>query len=116
MVVVGVNAREDIPRMESWASMTNSWETQLEGKTSLMGLAMKKNPMAIRMMRPQEGDGVQDDQQGEEEAAEHEEAAQESSGVAGKGPFSPDLKERVRQLEKQLADLVAVKINSGSSF
>jgi hypothetical protein len=41
----------------------------------------------------------------EEEVAEEQEAAQESLGFAGQGPFSPDLKERVRQVEKQLADL-----------
>jgi hypothetical protein len=52
-----------------------------------------------------EGDGVQDDQQKEEEIG-----AQESSGVAGMGPFSPNLKERVKQLVKQLADLVAGKM------
>jgi hypothetical protein len=58
-----------------------------------------------------EGDDVQDDQQEEEEAG-----AQESSGVAGMGPFSPDLKERVKQLEKQLADLVAGKMKAATSF
>jgi hypothetical protein len=57
-----------------------------------------------------EEDGVQDDQQVEEEVAEEQEAAQESSDFAGQGPFSPDLKERVRQLEKQLADLLAGKM------
>jgi hypothetical protein len=56
------------------------------------------------------GDGVQDDQQEEEEAG-----AQESSGVAGMGPFSPDLKARVKQLEKQLADLVARKMKPATS-
>jgi hypothetical protein len=43
---------EQIPRMENWGSMTDSWEIQLEEKTSLMGLARKKNLRAIRMMRP----------------------------------------------------------------
>jgi hypothetical protein len=57
------------------------------------------------------GDGVHDDQQEEEEAG-----VQESSGVAGMGPFSPDLKTRVKQLEKQLADLVAGKMKSATSF
>jgi hypothetical protein len=52
----------------------------------------------------------------EEEAAVEQEAAQESSGFAVQGPFSPDLKERVRQLEKQLADLVAGKVKPGSFF
>jgi hypothetical protein len=32
------------------------------------------------------------------------------------GPFSPDLKERVKQLEKQLADLVAGKMKPATSF
>jgi hypothetical protein len=77
-----------------------------------MGLAMKKNLMAIRMRRPMiEEDGVQDDQQEEEEAA-----AQEFSGVAGREPFSRHTKERVKQLEKQLADLVAWKMKPVSTF
>jgi hypothetical protein len=38
--------------MENWGSMTNSWGTQLEGKASPVGLAMKRNPRAIQMMRP----------------------------------------------------------------
>jgi hypothetical protein len=52
----------------------------------------------------------------EQEAAAEQEAAQKSLGFAGQGPFSPDLKERVRQLEKQLADLVARKMKPGGSF
>jgi hypothetical protein len=36
--------------------------------------------------------------------------------LLARDPFSPDLKERVRQLEKQLADLVAGKMKPGSSF
>jgi hypothetical protein len=39
-----------------------------------------------------------------------------TSGFAGQGPFTPDLKERVRQPEKQLADLVAGKMKPGGSF
>jgi hypothetical protein len=58
-----------------------------------------------------EEDGVHDDQQEEEGAG-----AQESSDVAGMGLFSPDLKERVKQLEKQLADLVAGKMKPVTSF
>jgi hypothetical protein len=57
------------------------------------------------------GDGVQDDRQEEEEAG-----ARESSGVAGMGPFSPDLKTRVKQLEQLVADLVAEKKKSATSF
>jgi hypothetical protein len=56
-------------------------------------------------------DGVQDDQQEEEEAG-----AQESSGVAGMGPFSPDLKTRVKHLEQLVADLVAGKMKPATSF
>jgi hypothetical protein len=56
-------------------------------------------------------DGVEDDQQEEEEAG-----AQESSGVAGIGPFSPDLKTRVKQLEQLVADLVAGKMKPATSF
>jgi hypothetical protein len=52
MVVVGNNAREDSQDGLNWDSMTNNWEIQLEGKASKMGLAMKKNPMAIQTMRP----------------------------------------------------------------
>jgi hypothetical protein len=56
-------------------------------------------------------DGVHDDQQEEEEAE-----AQESSGVAGMGPFSPDLKTRVKQLEQLVAALVAEKKKLATSF
>jgi hypothetical protein len=45
-----------------------------------------------------------------------QEAAQESSGFAGQGPFSPDLKARVRQLEKRMAGWVAGMVKPGSSF
>jgi hypothetical protein len=38
--------------MENWDSMTNSGGIQLEGMASPVGLAMKKNPRAIQMMRP----------------------------------------------------------------
>jgi hypothetical protein len=55
-------------------------------------------------------DGVQDDQQEDEEAG-----AQESSGVAGMGPLSPDLKTRVKQLEQLVADLVAGKMKAATS-
>jgi hypothetical protein len=80
------------------------------------GAGDEEEPQGNSDDEAQEGDGVQDDQQEEEEATELEEAAQGSSGFAGKGPFSLDLKERVRQLEKQLADLVAGKMKPGSSF
>jgi hypothetical protein len=56
-------------------------------------------------------DGVQNDQQEEEEAG-----AQESSDVADMGPFSPDLKTRVKQLEQLVADLVAGKMKPATSF
>jgi hypothetical protein len=75
-------------------------EAEEEGKPH--GNSDEENP---------EGDGVQDDQQEEDEAG-----TQESSGVAGMGPFSPDLKERVKQLKKQLADLVAGKMKPATSF
>jgi hypothetical protein len=38
--------------MENWDSMTNSWGIQLEGKTSPVGLARKKDPRTTQMMRP----------------------------------------------------------------
>jgi hypothetical protein len=56
-------------------------------------------------------DGVQDDQQEEGEAG-----AQESSGVAGMGPFSSNLKTRIKQLEQLVADLVAGKMKPATSF
>jgi hypothetical protein len=53
MVVVGNNAREDSQDGElNRDSMTNNWGIQLEAEASKMGLAMKKNPRAIQMMRP----------------------------------------------------------------
>jgi hypothetical protein len=71
----------------------------------------EKEPQGNADEEAPEEDGAQDDQQEEEEAGAHE-----SSGVAGMGPFSPDLKERVKKLEKQLADLVAGKMKPVTSF
>jgi hypothetical protein len=75
------------------------------------GAGEEEEPQGNSDEEAPEEDGVQDDQQEEEEAA-----AQESSSVAGMGPFSPDLKERVKQLEKQLADLVVRKMKPVTSF
>jgi hypothetical protein len=38
--------------MENWDSMTNSWGIRLEGETSPVGQAMKRNLRAIQMVRP----------------------------------------------------------------
>jgi hypothetical protein len=38
--------------MGNWGLIINGWKTKLWRKTSLMGLAMKKNLRATRMRRP----------------------------------------------------------------
>jgi hypothetical protein len=101
MVVVGNQAREDSQDGELGVDDQQLGNRAVE-EGEPQGNSDEENP---------EGDGVQDDRQEEEEAG-----AQESSGVAGMGPFSPDLKERVKQLEKQLADLVAGKMKPATSF
>jgi hypothetical protein len=114
MVVVGNNARED-----SQDGGLGLDDQQLGnpagGEDQQDGAGNEEEPQGNSDDEAPEGDGVQDDQQGEEEAAEQK-AAQESSGFAGQGPFSPHLKERVRQLKKQLVDLVAGKMKPSSSL
>jgi hypothetical protein len=51
MVVVGNNAKEDSQDGELGLD-DQQLGIQLEGKASPMGLALKKNPRAIQMMRP----------------------------------------------------------------
>jgi hypothetical protein len=115
MVVVGHNARED-SQDEELGLDDQQLRNPAGGEDQPDGAVEEEEPQGNSNDEAQEGDGIQEDQQEEEEAAEQKEAAQESSGFAGKGPFSPDLKERVRQLEKQLADLVAGKMKRGNSF
>jgi hypothetical protein len=115
MVVVGNNAREDSQDGELGLD-DQQLGNPAGGGDQPDGAGNEEKPQGNSDDDAQEGDGVQDDQQVEEEVAEEQEAAQESSGFAGQGPFSPDLKKRVRQLEKQLADLVAGKMKPGSSF
>jgi hypothetical protein len=115
MVVVGNNAREDSQDGELGLD-DQQLGNPAGGGDQPDGAGDEEGPQGNSDDEAQEGDGVQDDQQMEEEVAEEQEAAQESSSFAGQGPFSPDLKERVRQLEKQLADLVAGKMKPGSSF
>jgi hypothetical protein len=116
MVVVGGDARED--SQDGKLGIDDQQLGNPAGEEDQPEEAGdEEDPQGNSENEAQEGDGVQDDHQVEEEAADElEKAAQESSGFAGKGPFSPDLKERVRQLEKQLADLVAGKMKPGGSF
>jgi hypothetical protein len=109
MVVVGNNARADSQDGELGVD-NQQLGNPAGGEDRQDGAGDEEEPQGNLDDEAPEGDGVQDDQQVEEEAAVEQEAAQESSGFAGQGPFSPDLKERVRQLEKQLADLVAGKM------
>jgi hypothetical protein len=111
MVVVGNNTREDSQDGELGLD-DQQLGNPAGGGDQPDGASDEKEPQGNSDDEAQEGDGVQDDQQ----VAEEQEAAQESSGFAGQGPFSHDLKERVRQLEKQLADLVAGKMKPSSSF
>jgi uncharacterized membrane-anchored protein len=86
----------------------------LRRKTNLKGLAMRKTTRATvkmvhRMVVP---GGAQADQQAEEEAAEEQEVApQKSSGPAVHGPCNLDLSQRLLELERLVAVLVAGKTN-----
>jgi hypothetical protein len=109
MVVVGNQARQDSQDGELGID-DQQLGNPVDEKDQLDGAGDEEEPQG-NLDEWQEEDGIQDDQQEEEEAA-----TQESSGIAGRGPFSPNLKERVRQLEKQLAHLVAGKMKPVSSF
>jgi hypothetical protein len=115
MVVVGNNVREDSQDGELGLD-NQQLGNPAGGEDQPSGASEEKEPQDNSDDEASEGDGVQDDQQVEEEAAVEQEAGQESSGFPGQGPFSPDLKERVRQLEKQMAEWVAGKVKPGSSF
>jgi hypothetical protein len=110
MVVVGNQAREDFQDGELGVDDQQLGNQAVEGEQP-EGAEEEEEPQGNSDVENAVGDGVQDDQQEEEEAG-----AQESSGVAGMGPFSPDLKMRVKQLEQLVADLVAGKMKPATSF
>jgi hypothetical protein len=115
MVVIGREAREDSKDGELGVDDQQLGNPR-EEEDQPDGAGDEEEPKGNSDDEAQEGDGVHDDQQVEEEATAEQEADQDSSGFTGQGPFSPDLKERVRQLEKQLADLEAGKMKPGGSF
>jgi hypothetical protein len=115
MVVIGNNAMEDSQGGELGLD-DQQLGNPAGGEDQPSEASNEEEPQGNSNDEAPEGDGVQDDQQVEEEAVVEQEAAQESSGFAGQGPFSPDLKARVRQLEKQMAEWVAGKVKPGSSF
>ena len=110
MVVVGNQAREDSQDGELGIDDKKLGNQAVNGEQP-EGADEEEEPMGYSDGENAVEDGVQDDQQEEEEAR-----AQESSGVAGMGPFSPDLKTRVKQLEQLVADLVAGKMKPATSF
>jgi hypothetical protein len=95
MVVVGNQAREDFQDGKLGVDDQQLGNQAVEGEQP-EGAEEEEEPKGNSDEENPEEDGVQDDQQEEEEAG-----AQEFSGVTGMGPFSPDLKERVKQLEKR---------------
>ena len=115
MAVIANNAREDSQDGELEVD-DHQLGNPAGGDGPPSGSSDEEEPQGNSDGEAPVGDGVQDDQQVEGEAAVQEEAAQESSSFAGQGLFSPNLKKRVRQLEKQLADLVFGKTKPGSSF
>jgi hypothetical protein len=110
MVVVGNQARENSQDGELGVDNQQLGNQAVQGEQP-EGVEEEEEPQGNSDEENPVGDGVQDDQQEEEEAE-----AQESSGVAGMGPFSPDLKTRVKQLEQLVADLVAGKMKPATSF
>jgi hypothetical protein len=97
MGVVGNNARADSQDGELGVD-DQQLGNPAGGEDQQDGAGDEEEPQGNSDDEAPEDDGVQDDQHVEEEAAVEQEAAQESSGFAGQRPFSPDLKERVRQL------------------
>jgi hypothetical protein len=115
VVVVGNNVRED--SQDGELGLDNQrLGNPAGGEDQPSETSDEEEPQGNSDDEAPEGDGVLDDQQVEEDAVVEQEAAQESSGFAGQGPFSPDLKARVRQLEKQMAEWVGGKVKPGSSF
>jgi hypothetical protein len=110
MVVVGNQARENSKDGELGADDQQLGNQAVNGE-QLEGAKEEKEPQGNSDEKNPVEDGVQNDQQEEEEAG-----AQEFSGVAGMGPFNPDLKTRVKQLEQLVADLVAGKMKPATSF
>jgi hypothetical protein len=110
MVVVGNQARENFQDGELGID-DQQLERQAVNGEQPEGAEEEEEPQSNFDEENPVEDGVQDDQQQEEEAG-----AQESSGVAGMGLFSPDLKTRVKQLEQLVADLVAGKMKPATSF
>jgi hypothetical protein len=86
MVVVGNNARED--SQDGELGLDDQQLGNLAGGGDQPeGAGDEEEPQGNSDDEAQEGDGVQDDQQVEEEVAEEQEAAQEFSGFAGQGPI-----------------------------
>jgi hypothetical protein len=84
MVVVGNNAREDSQDGELGLD-DQQLGNPAGGKGQQDGAGDKEEPQGNSDDEAPEGDGVKDDQQVEEEVAEEQEAAQESSGFASQG-------------------------------
>jgi hypothetical protein len=110
MVVVGNQAREDSQDGELGVDDQQLENQAVQGEQP-EGAEEEEEPQGNSDEENPVEDGVQDDPQEEDEAG-----ARESSGVAGKRPFSPDLKTRVKQLEQLVADLVAGKMKQATSF
>jgi hypothetical protein len=110
MVVVGNQAREDFQDRELGVDNHQLGRQAVNGEQP-EGAEEEEEPHGNSDEENPVEDGVHDDQQEKEEAG-----AQESSGVAGMGPFSPNLKTRVKQLEQLVAHLVAGKIKPATSF
>jgi hypothetical protein len=90
MVVVGNQAREDSQDGELGVDDQQLGNQAVQGKQP-EGAEEEEEPQGNSDEENPLEDGVQYDRQEEKEAG-----AQESSGVAGMGPFSPDLKTRVK--------------------
>jgi hypothetical protein len=110
MVVVGNKAREDSQDGERGVDNQQLENQAVNGKQP-KGAEEEEEPQGNSDEKSHVEDGVHDDQQEEEEAG-----AQDSYGVACMGPFSPDLKTRVKQLEQLVVDMVSGKMKPATSF
>ena len=95
------NSRDDAPNGELGVDAQQLGQIQAAGAEDQQGDAGSDGDQHSEQ---------QEEADGEDQAAGESQAGQESSGAAAaQGPFSPDLRERVKDLEKLVRDIMAEK-------
>jgi hypothetical protein len=104
---------------ESWEWTDSNWDYQLD-RVMPTQMAMKvtrgTQRMVPRMVIKSSLITKQKKRYLEGEQGSEDQAPKESSGAGGQRPFSRDLKQRVRQLERIVQDLLSWKGKPGGSF